>query len=57
MEQEETQADGLNLVPILICVNAQDQRRTETSADLHPLGLRPLDLEVGRLGWFKLLVA
>jgi hypothetical protein len=32
MEQEEAQADGLNLVPILLCVNAQDQRRVELAA-------------------------
>ncbi len=57
LDQKKAQANGLNLVPIFLCVDAQDQRRTETSADLHPLGLRPLDLDVGRLGWFKLLVA
>jgi hypothetical protein len=29
MEQEEAQADGLNLVPILLCVNVFVQRLAE----------------------------
>jgi hypothetical protein len=30
MEQEEAQADGLNLVPILLCVNAAPEWQART---------------------------
>ncbi len=36
IDQEEAQADGLNLVPILLCVNAQDQKRGAASAEAAP---------------------
>ena len=49
MEQEEAQADGLNLVPILLCVNAHHHPPEGITAGDKPLESGRLNDVVRRL--------